>query len=142
MKIASLVRDLTMLPLRFVAGLQPLGQKASVVVDMITDENVGLGQIHQEIITKNINNLTKLTLVAAVGSGGLMGVCFLGAVAALVLGLIMIPVFCSLLVLVVLGLLKSKRVPSSPLTTLDVQPLPSPTHELYLSPKSSCSYFL
>ena len=87
MKIASLVRDLTMLPLRFVAGLQPLGQKANAVVDMITDENVGLAQIHQEIITKNINNITKLTLVAAVGSGGLMSVCFLGAGAALVVGL-------------------------------------------------------
>ena len=135
MKVASLVKDLTMLPLRFVAGLQPLGQKANAVVDMITDENVGLAQIHQEIITKNINNITKLTLVAAVGSGGLMSVCFLGAGAALVVGLIMVPVFCSLLMLVVLGLAKSKRTPSSPLS--DIQALPSPTHEL-----CSRSYFL
>ena len=138
MKVASLVQDLIMLPLRFAAGLQPLGQKATIIADMLTNENVGLAQIHEEIITKNINNITKLTLVAAIGSGGLMAVSFLGAVVGLVFGLSMIPVFCSLSTLLVLGLLKSKHTAKSPVV-LDVPP---PTDVLPPVPKNSRSFFL
>jgi hypothetical protein len=54
---------------------------------MLTDQNVRLAELHGEIMTKNINNITKLALLAAVGAGGLMVVCFLGAAVALVLGL-------------------------------------------------------
>jgi len=85
MRIASLIQDLVMLPLRFVASLRPLGSKANTIVDMVTSENVGLTQIHQEIFTNNINNITKLALVGTAGAGGLMVVCFMVAVAALVL---------------------------------------------------------
>ena len=140
-KVTSLVQDIVMLPLRFAAGLQPLGQKANVVVDMLTDENVGLADIHREIISKNINNLTKLTLVATVGSGGLMVACFLVSAIALVLGLVMIPVLWSLLTLLVLGLFKSKRSPRSP-PVLRSQPLPSPTQAPDLSPNATRSSFL
>ena len=138
-KVASLVRDLIMLPLRFAAGLQPLGQKATIIADMLTNENVGLAQIHEEIITKNINNITKLTLVAAIGSGGLMAVCFLGAAAGLVLGMSMIPVFWSLSALLLFRLFKSKRTPRSPVV-LDVPP--PPTDVLPPLPKISRSFFL
>ena len=141
MKVASLVQDLIMLPLRFAAGLQPLGRKATIIADMLTNEDVGLAQIHEEIITKNINNITKLTLVAAVGSVGLMAVSFLGAVVGLVLGLSMIPVFCSLSTLLVLGLFKSKYTPRSPV--LEVQSIPLPTIDvLPPPPKNSRSFFL
>ena len=142
MKVASLVQDLIMLPLRFAAGLQPLGQKATIIADMLTNENVGLAQIHEEIITKNINNITKLALVAAIGSVGLMAVSFLGAVVGLVLGLSMIPVFCSLSTLLVLGLFKSKYTPRSPVV-LEVQSIPLPTIDvLPPPPKNSRSFFL
>lgn len=72
-----------MLPLRFTAALQPLGQKANAIIDMFTDENVGLAKLDEEIVTKNINNITKFTLLAAAGAGGLMATCFVGAVIAL-----------------------------------------------------------
>ena len=126
MKVASLVQDLVTLPLRFVAALQPLGKKVNTVVDMLTDENVGLAEIHEEIITKNINNITKLTLLAVVGTGGLMTVCFLGAVVALVLGLSVIPVFWSLLALLMFGVHKSKRAVRTS-TALGTQLMAPPT---------------
>ena len=126
-----------MLPLRFVAGFQPLGQKATVIVDMLTNEDVRLAEIHQEMITNNINNIAKLTLVTSVESGGLMAVCFLVAAVGLVLGLCMIPVFWSLLALLVLGLIRCKRKPRCPVV-LDVQPLPSVRHS---PPKTSRSFF-
>jgi len=147
MKIASLMQDLVLLPLRFIAALRPLGSKANNAVDMITSEEVGLtqifAQIHEEIFTKNINNVTKLALVAAVGAAGLMGVCFLGAAVALVVGLGMIPVFWSLVTLLMFGLYKSKRM-LRPSLKQCVQPqmLPTPTPVLPLPQRSSRSYFL
>ena len=147
MRIASLIQDLVMLPLRFVASLRPLGSKANTIVDMVTSENVGLTQIHQEIFTKNINNITKLALVGTAGAGGLMVVCFMVAVVALVLGLCAIPLFWSLLTLVVFGVRKSRRMAKTPVV-LDAQPSarlmpptpPTPPH--HLSQKSSRSFFL
>lgn len=123
MKVVSLVQDLVLLPLRFVAALRPLGSKANSAMDMITSEDVGLtqilSQIHEEIFTKNINNITKLALAAAIGTAGLMGVCFVVAAVALVVGLSMIPVFWSLVALLMFGLYKSKRMPR---TTRDHSP--------------------
>jgi hypothetical protein len=147
MRVASLTQDLVMLPLRFVASLRPLGSKANTIVDMVTSENVGLTQIHQEIFTKNINNITKLALVGTAGAGGLMVVCFTVAVAALVLGLCAIPLFWSLLTLVLFGVRKSRRMAKAPVV-LDAQPParlmpptpPTPAHRL--PQKSSRSFFL
>jgi hypothetical protein len=122
-RAVSLIQDLVLLPLRFVAALRPLGSKANSAVDMITSEDVGLthilSQLHEGIFTKNINNITKLALVAAIGTAGLIGVCFLGAAVALVVGLSMIPVFWSLVALLMFGLYKSKRMPQ---TTRNLSP--------------------
>jgi hypothetical protein len=118
-KAASLVHHLVTLPLHFIAAVQPLGPKATTVVDMLTSERVGLGDLYQEVFSKNINNITKLTLFAATGAGGLMVVCFLGAALALVLGLTMIPVVWTLLAVSMVGALKAKRAPAAPEIQLD-----------------------
>ena len=83
----------------------------------------------------------KVVKPIAIGLGGLMAVSFLGAVVGLVLGLSMIPVFCSLSVVLVLGLLKSKHTPRSPVV-LDVQSIPQPTYVLPPPPKNFRSFFL
>ena len=49
LKIASLMQDLVLLPLRFVAVLRPLSSEADTVVDMITNQDVGLTQIVAQI---------------------------------------------------------------------------------------------
>lgn len=99
MRAAAVVQDLVMLPVRFVASLQPLRDRAHQAIDMLTDESIGLAELQHELVTKNINNITKFTLLAALGAGGTMVLCFLGAVIALVLGLSVIPVFWGLLLL-------------------------------------------
>jgi len=77
-----------------------------------------------------------------------MGVCFLGAAVDLVVGLIMVPVFWTLLALLIFGLYKSKRVPRNPLKQnaeplMPLTPSPTPpTPVVHLFQKSSRSYFL
>lgn len=109
MRAAAVAQDLVLLPVRFVASLQPLREKAHLAIDMLTDETVGLSELQEQLVYKNINNITKFTLLAAIGAGGTMVLCFIGAAIALVLGLSVIPVFWGLMLLLVLETRKTTQ---------------------------------
>lgn len=92
-----------------VASLQPLGPKLTQIVDMLTDESFSLSDMEHEIFTKNINNITKFTLIAVLGSGVAIVGCFAAAAVAFVLGLSAVPVFCALVVLLGYETTRSKE---------------------------------
>lgn len=113
--------------MRCAAALSPLGSKVNGFVDLLTDESVGLAQLEEEVFTKNINNITKFTLLAVLGAGFVMMLCFVGAVVALVLGLSAIPVFCSLVLLLAFETRKgSQRERERDVAVLSSPSLPLP----------------
>lgn len=122
MRAAAVAQDLILLPVRLVASLQPLREKAHLAIEMLTDETVGVSELQEQLVHKNINNITKFTLLAAIGAGGTMVLCFIGAVIALVLGLSVIPVFWGLVLLLVLETRKTSQ-PANGVTLPDNVPL-------------------
>lgn len=122
MRAAAVAQDLIMLPVRFVASLQPLREKAHQAIDMLTDESVGLPELQEELVHKNINNITKFTLLAVVGAGGTMVLCFVGSVIALVLGLSVLPVFWGLVLLLFLETRRTRQPITSETTSLSNVP--------------------
>ncbi|KAF8320102.1 hypothetical protein DL93DRAFT_2074458 [Clavulina sp. PMI_390] len=129
LKAAAVAQDLIMLPVRFVAALQPLREKAHQAIDLLTDESVGLAELQEELVHKNINNITKFTLLAALGTGGVMVLCFVGSIIALVLGLATFPIFLGLVALFVIEARSPRRAmvtPGSP-SSISISSLPDST---------------